>query len=162
MNVAQIRPIFEIGHRFHRLMVAVIVAAFVVCGIHGFKMTRSRYTEGYGILSSSDRFLLEALGVDEGAEKITTAISDLPPLQPLAIIAPNDNVYASLLLPTIGSFTWPRGIYLIHANNLNLKKTLDTLRRDQFAAVLYYDLAPPIPNAACRRVGLLTIAPLTE
>ena len=150
------------GHNVLRLLAAAAVVAFVVCGVQGLKVACSRRTDGHGNLNSSDSFLLQALQVNGGAEKIVHSISDLPPLQPLAIIAPTDNVYASILLATIGSITWPHEICLIHVGNANVKKTLDTLRDDHFAAALFYDLAPPFPNSGDRHVGSLTIVPISK
>jgi len=156
------------SHNSHRwrilqpLLAVAMVAAFVVCGLHGLKKARSHRTDGIGVLNSTDSFLLQALRVNGGAEKILSAISDLPPLQPLAIIAPKDNIFGPILLPTIGSITWPHQVYLIQAANPDVSKSLDTLRNDHFAAALVYDLAPPVPDSGNRRVGALTIVRVSK
>jgi hypothetical protein len=139
-----------------------MVAAFVVCGIQGLKTARSRRTFGDGRLNSADRFLLEALHVDQGGERIVNAISDLPPLQPLAVLAPADNVYGPLLLQAIGAITWPHQICFIQAGDATLAKTLGVLHEHHFAAALLYDLAPPAPDPNDRHVGLLTIVPVAK
>jgi hypothetical protein len=150
------------GHILPRLLAAIMVAAFVVCGVRGLRVARSRRTEGSGTLNSSDRYLLEALHVNQGGEKVMASISDVPPLEPLAIIAPDDNIYGPLLLDVIGSVTWPHPIYLVQVGNGDVRKTLDVLRNDHFAAGLFYDLAPPVLNPANRRIGLLTVVPISK
>jgi hypothetical protein len=151
---------FDTRHNIPCLLAAAMIAAFVVCGIRGREAAYSRATAGAGAFNSTDRFLLQALHVGRGAEQITNAISNLPPLQPLAIVLPVDNVYGSILLPTIGSITWPHPIYLVQVDNGNAAKTPYVLRAHHFAAALYYDIAPPVPNSNDRRVGLMTIVPI--
>jgi hypothetical protein len=163
MNAEPIpRRSFDVGKIVQQLLMAAMVVAFVFYGIRGLKMARSRRTEGTGVLNSSDAFLQQALQVDGGGEKILAAISDMPPLQPLAIVVPNDNVFGSILLLTIASFAWPHEIYLIHAGNADVGKVVDTLRNDHFAGALFYNVAPPVPGPHDRRVGLLTIVPISK
>ena len=145
-----------------RLLAAMLVLAFILCGAHGIRSARSRRTDGSGAFSSTDSFLFQTLGVHGASGQIANAISNLPSSQPLAIIAPSDNFISSFILPEIGSVTWPHPICLIRVDNPELPETLRTLRKDHFAAALFYDLLPPIPNPAVHRVGLLTIVPIPK
>lgn len=140
----------------------MIVGIFVLCGLQGLKVSRSRRTAGNGDFNSSDRFLLEALHANGGAEGIVNSISALPPGEPLAIIAPRDNVYGPLLLQAIGALTWPHEICLVQTDSAGILRTAELLRNDHFAAGLYYDLAPPAPTLAACSDGLLTIVPTSK
>jgi hypothetical protein len=146
-------------------LVVAMVGAFVYFGVRGLRVSRSRRTAGDGVFSSSDRFFAEALQVNGGAEKLLGAISDLPPLQPLAIVAPAGNAYEPLLLPMIASITWPRQVGLIQVGDAASQPTdkmLDVLRTDHFAAALFYDLPPPLPDSGGRQAGLMTVVPLSK
>ena len=142
------------------MLAAAAVIAFVVGGLHGVLAGRSRRTAGGGRLDSTDAYLAGALHVRDGGQGLLRALSDLPPLQPLAIIAPQDNVYGPILLAAVGSITWPHEVCLLPAGNV--RKTLETLRHDHFAAALLYTIPPPAPGAGDRQIGLLTVVPLSK
>ena len=141
-----------------RLLAVVMVVAFVHYGARGFRKAYSRRTDGQGAFSSTDAFLLQALHIHGAAEQILASTSDLPPLESLAIIAPKDDVFGSILQPTITSITWPRDVQLVQTGEQDPAKTIDVLRDHHFAAALFYNI--PVP--AGRRIGLLTIVPIRQ
>ncbi|MGA3170889.1 MAG: hypothetical protein ABSE62_07720 [Chthoniobacteraceae bacterium] len=149
------RPVISYSSR---LLAVVMVVAFVHYGARGIRKSYSRRTDGQGDFSSTDAFLLQALQVHGAARQILAATSDLPPLEPLAVIAPNDDVFGPILQPTISSITWPREIQLVQTSEQDSAKTIDVLRDHHFAAALFYN----IPAPAGRRVGLLTIVPIRQ
>jgi hypothetical protein len=139
-----------------------MAAAFVVCGWYGFASGISRRVTGNGPFNSIDVLLSEALHVNQPAEKISAALSNLKGDGPVAILVPQDGVYDNLVLPEISTISWPRQFYLIHCRDGDVRNELLALRARHFAGALVYNLHPPIlPSNVCR-IGRLTAVPIAQ
>lgn len=136
------------------------LAAFVVFGVRGIVSVRSRRTDGGGPFGSTDSFLIQTLGVHDGSRQILDAISGMPPVDPLVIIAPGNSDFATILPPdmAVASITWPHEVYLVRVGDgAELRERLGDLRDEHFSTALLYGFAPPPADSRVRRIGLLTV-----
>jgi hypothetical protein len=89
------------------------------------------------------------------------AISDLPPTQSIALLAPERSLNGAVLQAAIGSISWPHRICLIDVTRSNVRSTFEGLRHADYAAAFLFGFSPPT-DPANRQVGALTLMRVTQ
>ena len=101
--------------------------------------------------SSTDKYLLNAAGLEDGSQEILRTLARVPAGKPVAVFALESSPSSTLTAYVVSYLAWPRPTQIIAMGGSQAKP--EPIRRANFGALFFCGMAPPPDVPAAERLG---------
>jgi hypothetical protein len=100
--------------------------------------------------SSTDKYLLNTAGLENGSREILHALSRVPASKPVAVFALQSSASSTLTAYIISYLAWPRPVRMV---TIAGKEKPEPIEQHSFGALFFCGMAPPPDQIAGERLG---------
>jgi hypothetical protein len=105
-----------------------------------------------GLMNSTDAVLLQALGLHDGARRITAFLREAPKDRPLAIVLPQGNAFSAAAMQ-LSALAWPRSAPIIRVSANGYAQLGARIRETHAAAAFLIGMEVPADLPQGESVG---------